>query len=119
MIKKGFALNFSQECYFKNETLWGRHCGLMVKFSMLHFSGPSSQVWIQGADLHHLSAMLWWQPTCKIEEDWQQMLAQGESSSAKKKKKRKKRDHIKMKKHFQVSHSQYCYEEKLYEIISK
>ena len=63
--------------------------------------------WVQfpGTGSHHLSAaMLWWQTTYKIEEDlhrhelranlpqpkkeedWQQMLAQGESSSLKKKK---------------------------------
>ena len=58
-------------------------------------------VWIQGADLHTThQAMLWWHPTYKIEEDctdvsshpifltqkeedWQQMLAQGQSSSQK------------------------------------
>ena len=67
---------------------------------MLHFGSPGSQVWIPGADPHHSSAMLWRQPTYKIEEDictdvssalvflkqrkeedWQQMLAQAESSS--------------------------------------
>ena len=41
-------------------------------------------------DLHHSSvATLQWQPTYKIEEDWQQTLAQGESSLAKRKKKKK------------------------------
>ena len=39
-------------------------------------------VWIPGTDLHTThQAMLWRRPTCKIEEDWQQMLAQGQSSS--------------------------------------
>ena len=52
----------------------------MVKLGTLCFSS-------QGSGLHHsLVAMLWWQPTYKIEEDWQKMLAQGKSSSGKKKK---------------------------------
>ena len=44
-------------------------------------------VWFLGVALHHLSvAMLWRRLTyAKKEEDWQQMLAQGESSSAIKK----------------------------------
>ena len=37
----------------------------MVKFSALHLGGPGSQVWNPGADLHHLSAMLWWNPEIK------------------------------------------------------
>ena len=42
--------------------------GLEVKFGALCFGGP---VQMLGADLHHLQvAMLWWQPTYKIEEDW-------------------------------------------------
>ena len=28
-------------------------------------------------------AMLWWCPTCRVEEDWQRMLTQGQSSSPK------------------------------------
>ena len=47
----------------------------------------ASVAWVRllGVDLHHSpAAMLWWQPTWKTEEDWQQMLAQGKSSSAKK-----------------------------------
>ena len=45
-----------------------------------------SLVKILGTDLHTThQAMLWRHPTGKIEEDWQQMLAQGQSSSPKKK----------------------------------
>ena len=63
-------------------------CGLTVKFSALHFSSPCSVA------RHSSAAMLWQRPAYKIEEDWQQMLAQGESSSEKKKylKKKKKRE---------------------------
>ena len=53
----------------KNE-LRGQPRGIMLKFSMLCFSSPGSLVRIPGMDLHHLSAMLWWQPTYKIEGDW-------------------------------------------------
>ena len=41
-----------------------------LKFSALHFGGPGLWVQILGTDLYHLSAILWWQPTYKIEEDW-------------------------------------------------
>ena len=45
--------------------------GVVVKFALSTSVAWRSQVWIPGADLHttHL-AMLWWCPTCKIEEDW-------------------------------------------------
>ena len=57
--------------------------GPVVKFGALSFRSPGL---VRSTDLHHLSvAMLWQQPTCKIEEDWQQMIAQGESSPEEKK----------------------------------
>ena len=45
--------------------------GIVVKSSMLHFSGLGSQVQILGTDLQtgH-QAMLWQCPTYKMEEDW-------------------------------------------------
>ena len=75
-----------------------------LKLCMLRFSSLALLAWILGADLLHSSAMLWRHPTYKVEknwhryysgliffkkkrkdEDWQWMLAQGESSSLKKK----------------------------------
>ena len=50
--------------------------GLVVKFSVFHFGGPGLWGRIPGADLPHLSAMQWQQPTYKIEEGLAQMLAQ-------------------------------------------
>ena len=48
-------------------------------------SASVAQVQFPSVDLHpSLAAMLWWLPTYKIEEDWQWILAQGESFSAKK-----------------------------------
>ena len=41
-----------------------------LKFHMLYFGSPGSQVQITGADLLHSSAMLWRDPTYKVEEDW-------------------------------------------------
>ena len=64
-----------------------------LKFLALCFSSPGSWVRISGEDLLHLSAMLWrkigveislgliFLKEKKIEEDWQQLLAQGKSSS--------------------------------------
>ena len=75
----------------------------MVKFGMLHFGSLGSWVQIPGADLHHsisqALAATHIQKQRKIgidvtsgpiflkqkEEDWQWMLAQGQSSSPKKK----------------------------------
>ena len=54
-------------------------------FNLVH---STLAAWVQfsGANLHYLSvATLWQQPTYKAEEDWQKMLAQGESSSSEKK----------------------------------
>ena len=48
----------------------GQPYGMMVKFCALCFGGPGSWVRIPGADLHHLSAMLWQQPTYKIDGHW-------------------------------------------------
>ena len=58
--------------------------GLVVKFSLLCFSG---QVQFPGANLHRLSVSGHVVVAAHIqrEEDWQQMLAQGKSSSEKKK----------------------------------
>ena len=42
--------------------------GLVGKFGTLCFGGLG---WFLGMDLHHsLAAMLWWQPTYKIDKDW-------------------------------------------------
>ena len=47
-----------------------RPSGVVVKFSLLQFSNAGSWVQISGADLHRLSATLWWSPTYTVEEDW-------------------------------------------------
>ena len=52
----------------------GQPHGLVVGFGTLHFGSTSSWVWILDTDLCHRSAMLWWQPICKIEEDWHRYL---------------------------------------------
>ena len=65
--------------------------GLVVKFSVLCFSG---QDWFPGVDLHHLSVSVRAVAAAHIqtkEEDWQLMLAQGESFSAKTKMKQKRK----------------------------
>ena len=62
--------------------------GLVVKFSTLCFSSPGLVPKCGPTPLS--MAMPWWQLRYKIEEDWAQMLAQGESSSAKKEKKKEK-----------------------------
>ena len=51
-------------------------------------STSEAHVWIPGADLHHssVSGHVLEAPHIQKEEDWQQMLARGESSSGKKKK---------------------------------
>ena len=78
--------------------------GIVVKFVHSTSATQRSQVWIPGMDLHTIhQAMLWPHPIYKIEkdqhrcylrvnlpqqkeEDWQWMLAQGQSSSSKEKK---------------------------------
>ena len=63
----------------------------MVKFTHYASAPWGFQVRILGLDLRTArQAMLWQHLTYKIEEDWQQMLAQHRSSSTKKKKERKK-----------------------------
>ena len=77
----------------------------MAKFVRSASAVWGLQVWIPGVDLHTAhQAMLWWRPIYKMEEDWhrfssgtiflkqreedwQQMLTQGQSSSPGKKKK--------------------------------
>ena len=54
----------------KMDNSWGQPCGVVVNFGMLHFSGLGSQVWIPGTELLHSSAILWRNPTYKMEEDW-------------------------------------------------
>ena len=63
----------------------GQPSGVVFKFMCSASVTQGSQVWILGVDVHipH-QAMLWWCPTYKVEEDWQQMFAQGQSSSPKK-----------------------------------
>ena len=48
----------------------GQTCGVVVKFRVLHFSGPGLWVQIPDADLHYSSPMLWRHPTSEVEEDW-------------------------------------------------
>ena len=82
----------------------GQPSGVMVEFTCSAWAAQGLQVQIPGADLCTAhQAMLWWHPTYKIEEDrhrcelrdnlpqqreedWQQMLAQGQSSSPQKNK---------------------------------
>ena len=48
----------------------GRPSGAVVTFAHC-FSGQGSRVQIPGVDLHTTCwALLWWCPTCKVEEDW-------------------------------------------------
>ena len=64
--------------------------GMVVKFA--HSTAVAQCLWIQipGTDLYTAhQAMLWQHPTYKIEEDWQHMLAQGQSSSQNKTKQNK------------------------------
>ena len=48
----------------------GQPHGVVVMFNARPFSSPVSQVRIPGADLHHSLAMLWQQPTYKVEGGW-------------------------------------------------
>ena len=47
----------------KNQITRGWTYGIVVKFCMLYFGGLGSWVQFPGTDLHHSSAMLWWQST--------------------------------------------------------
>ena len=65
----------------------GQALGMLVKFARSASVAQGWCVWILGADLHTShQAMLWQHPTYKIEEDWQQILAQGQSFSSKRRK---------------------------------
>ncbi len=66
-------------------TVQGLVWGIVVKFAHYALEAHSSQVWISSVNRAPLV-----KPCCgsiphKIEEDWQQTLAQGQSSSLKKK----------------------------------
>ena len=62
--------------------------GIVVKFAHSASAAWGSPVQIPDADIHTLhQATLWQHPTYKIEDDWQQMIAQGLSSSPKTNKK--------------------------------
>ena len=62
---------------------------VVVKFVCSTLASQSSQVWILGTDLSTAHQDMLWQCTAyKIEEYWQQMLAQGQSSLPKKKRER-------------------------------
>ena len=65
----------------------GQRGGIVVKFAHSASVTQGSRVRILGMDLDTAhQAMLWRCPTYKLEEDWKQMLAQGQSSSPKEKK---------------------------------
>ena len=91
----------------------GQPSGVVVTFTCSASAAWGLRVWILGPDLHIAhQTMLWWHPTYKKqkrigtdlnsrtiflkrkkrreEEDWQQMLAQGQSSLPKKLKNKKK-----------------------------
>ena len=75
--------------HIKNKIVLGPAGGIEVKFSHSVLAAWGLKVWILGVDLHTAGqAMLRWCPTYKIEEDWQQMLAQGQSFSGKKRKRK-------------------------------
>ena len=66
----------------KKKTFWARPSGLVVKFGALHFGSPGS---IPGHRPKPFACQWPWVVAhIQKEEDWQWMLAQGESSSAKK-----------------------------------
>ena len=71
--------------WVKQWNLGGQPGGVVVKFVCSTSAAQGSSISIPGTVLHTAhQAMLWWCPTYKIEEDWQQMLAQHQSSSPKK-----------------------------------
>ena len=68
----------------KKQFVRGQPSSAVVKFACSALVAWGLQVQILGANLHTAhQAMLWCHPTYKIEEDWQQLLAQGQSSSPK------------------------------------
>ena len=54
-------------CSYKTQGFEARP--MAFKFGALHFSSPGLQVWIPGRPTP-LTAMLWHEPTYKVEEDW-------------------------------------------------
>ena len=47
---------------------WAQPHGLVLQFGVLHVGGPGL---VLGTDLYYsVAAMLWQQPTYKLEEDW-------------------------------------------------
>ena len=69
----------------KRSRSWGQPGGVVVKSVCSFLAAQGLRVLILGADLCTThQAMLWLYPTYKIEEDWQQILAKGQSSSPKK-----------------------------------
>ena len=64
-------------------SFWGQPGGLVVKFPCSASGVHGFGSWAQTFTAHQ--AMLWQRHTCKTVEDWQQMLAQGQSSSKRKK----------------------------------
>ena len=80
-------LHFNENSYSNKPWKRGWPCGVVVKFSHSTSVAEGSWVCILGMDLHTThQAMLWWHHTYKKEEDWQQILAHGQSSSQKKRK---------------------------------
>ena len=75
-----FLLVYFLSLQFKR-IFWGWPTGIVIKFPLSTSVAWGSWVWIPGVDLHTTHQAK--HPTCKIEEDWQQMLAQGQSPSPK------------------------------------
>ena len=65
--------------------LWGQPGGTAIKFTHCALAARGSQVQILGVDLAPLVKSCCGSISHKIEDDWQQMLAQGQSSSHTKK----------------------------------
>ena len=51
----------------KGYAIWGQPHGVVVESGMLSFGSLGLDL---GTDLYHSAAMLWQQPTYKVEEDW-------------------------------------------------
>lgn len=62
-------LQNSQDSTVKNKNRGQAH-SVVIRFRVLCFSNPASQVRILGTEGHLFSAMLWQVPTYKVEEDW-------------------------------------------------
>ena len=88
----------------KRTPTWGWPCGIVVKFSALHFSCLGLQVQIPGVDLHHSSVNHAVVATpIQNRGRLAQVLAQGKSSSSKKKTKITKTNNL-----YQNSLIQWC-----------